>query len=539
MKRNSMIWIIACLMVFSLAPAALPDASEYTTLWTIANRRVEGDNYYFDVLLTFTGTPEDYKVGELSFWITYNEEALDKNSMELSGYDWYGDHAVYSDWFTQVGPFTVELRSPTEIEVAPHPQFEDNLMIDTQILGMQYDNFGYTTDLLPLTAADGASHLCTVKFDIIDDTKPFNIGWNLYNWSTSRILPDSEAENTTAYSSFDMEYTPTPPPTPAPTATPMVMPTATPPPTVPPTPAPSSTPTAAPSSTPPPSATPTPIPSGPAEHLVVDWDDYNGNGATDLAVYNPDTGVWNIRGVTEGLVWGGEEGDIPAPGDYDGDLRADLGIYNRLSSEWRIIKADGEVITTGVAWGAPGDLPVSGDYDGDGTADLAVWRLSKGRWYIRNITSAQWGWPEDIPVPGDYNGDGTTDIATLRPSTGVWFVRGIGARRWYLPGDIAMPMDYYGDGTTELGVYRPSTGRWWILGLKANYPQDLAVFNWGLPARGDIPAVGDFDGDGAADPTAFRPGTDLWWIHSSSGPYYAVEFSAQTTDNFVLGATSY
>ncbi len=328
--------------------------------------------------------------------------------------------------------------------------------------------------------------------------------------------------------------TPTPSATPQPTATPTVRPPTTA------TPLPAASPTLTPAGyhTPPPTAPPTatPVVASTPPHLVVDWDDYDGDGDSDIAVYEPETGEWNIRGVTTGLVWGGGAGDIPAPGDYDGDGTADLGYFDRFSGEWNLIRSDGDVITTGMVWGEWGDVPVPGDYDGDRTADLAVFRPSTNRWWIRGLTVAHWGIAGDVPVPGDYNGDGTTDIAMLRPADGNWYVRGVDYRRWFVAGDAAMPMDYNGDGTTELGVYRLSSGYWFIRSLLTDYS---VTVRWGAPSLSDLPAVGDFDGDGSADPTVFRPRDNDWWIYSSSGPNYSVNFAIQSTDTFVTGATAY
>jgi len=435
----------------------------------------------------------------------------------------------------------------------------------------------------PLRFGGATSSSCSL-IGYVDEIAVFDrklsneeIGWIRENSIPTPIPSPTPSATPTPTVTPTPSTTPTPSVTPTPSATPTVyIPSPTPQPSSTPTPPPSPTPTMAKTATPTPSATPTPIPPTPTPivtptpsltptptpsatltvtptatpapvptraHIVVDWDDYDGDGTSDLAVYDPASGEWSIENVTSGVVWGGSEDDIPAPGDYDGDGTAELAYFEGDSGCWNVMKVSGEVITTGLQWGEEGDYPAPGDYDGDGVCDFATWRLSDGRWRIMGITNVWYGQVSGMyPVPGDYDGDGTTDIAMIWPGsaggTNIWYVRGIRNRTWMVDGDIAVPMDYDGDGTTDLAVYRPTTGRWHIRHLSD--PTSYAVA-WGVPSKGDIPVGGDFDGDGCADPTALRwnKGLTWWWIKYSSKPYGYSNFSAGTGDSVVTGGTSY
>ncbi len=292
-----------------------------------------------------------------------------------------------------------------------------------------------------------------------------------------------------------------------------------------------------PAATPAPTAAPVIAPT--PVHLVADWDDYDGDGTSDIATYDPTNGVWDIRNVAVATaIFGGGANDIPAPGDYDGDGVADQAYFDQASGAWYAQDvATGASIINGEIWGQIADLPVVGDYDGNGTADLGTWRPSDGHWRIKGITDIWYGQAAGMyPVPGDYDGDGTTDIAMFYPTTGIWYVNGIANRYWGGPTTaFAKPMDYDGNGTTDIGIYRTDTRWWYIRDLVG--PGNVNYKYWGL--AGDMPAIGDFDGDGAADLTQFRPSQNRWWIMYSGTGYNYVDFSASGTDTIVDGATSY
>ena len=256
--------------------------------------------------------------------------------------------------------------------------------------------------------------------------------------------------------------------------------------------------------------------------------DFDGDGATDVSVFRPSTGVWYLRQSTDGdrAVEFGVDGDVPVPGDYDGDGTTDLGVYRPSNGVWYLRQStDGD---TASPFGAGGDVPVPGDYDGDGATDLGVYRPSTGVWYLRQSTAGDratpFGAEGDVATPGDYDGDGTTDLAVFRPSTGVWYARqstaGDRSSEFGATGDVPLPGDYDGDGTTDVGVYRPSTGTWY---LRQSTGGDAAS---GFGATGDLPVPGDYDGDGTTDLGVHRPETNVWYLRRSTTGDTATQFGA-------------
>ena len=302
-----------------------------------------------------------------------------------------------------------------------------------------------------------------------------------------------------------------------------------------PTPTPARTPTPAPATPTAVPASPTPIPVTPTppiapsttstttttttttgttttaaiiEHYVIDYDDYDGDGATDAAVFN--SGTWQIRNV--GTSSYGSAGDIPVSGDYDGDGTAERA-YFTSGGLWYV---DG--VFSGLAWGAGGQIPVPADYDGDGSTDPATYSPSSGNWYIHPVTVVQYGGRAgDIPVPGDYDGDGTADRALYRwveVEQGKWYVDGVGIFAWGGSStDIPIPMDYDGDGVTDPTVVRNLGDTHFIWKTIGG-----SVESWGIPTV-DTPLTADFNGDGAGEAVTWRAHRMKWFARNGGFTY--------------------
>jgi uncharacterized repeat protein (TIGR03803 family) len=262
---------------------------------------------------------------------------------------------------------------------------------------------------------------------------------------------------------------------------------------------------------------------------------FDGDPKSDLVIYRPNTGIWDIRHSSSGYsyptltsVQWGLPGDRPLVADFDGDGKTDIAVYRPSNGGWYILWSSTNYATySAYLWGLAGDQPVPADYDGDGKADIAVYRPSSGGWYIlwsrasyATYGTYLWGLAGDKPVPADYDGDGKADLAVYRPSTGGWYVlQSSGGNStyvsylWGLDGDVPVTGDFDGDGKTDIAVYRPSTGGWYILQSGSHYASYVSCM-WGL--SGDVPVPGDLDGDRKTDLIVYRPSNGTWYVLFSS-----------------------
>ncbi|GIJ45167.1 hypothetical protein Val02_20530 [Virgisporangium aliadipatigenens] len=259
--------------------------------------------------------------------------------------------------------------------------------------------------------------------------------------------------------------------------------------------------------------------------------DFDGDGASDLALFRPNAGNWHVKSVSRMVqLYGSYEygggGDIPLSGDFDGDGYTDIALYRPAQGQWWIksVKRDVQLYAA-YEYGGNGDIPLTGDFDGDGYTDIAVFRPSTAQWHIKSVKrnvqitgSHQWGGGGDIPLSGDFDGDGTDDMVLYRPAQGQWWVKSIsrnvqlyGGHEYGGSGDIPMTGDFDGDGNADIALYRPSAGQWHIKSLKRNV-QILGSHPYG--GGGDVPLTGDYDGDGYTDIALFRPSAGEWHVKS-------------------------
>ena len=128
---------------------------------------------------------------------------------------------------------------------------------------------------------------------------------------------------------------------------------------------------------------------GPANSVAVPGD-YNGDGKADVAFFSG--GSWGVapnsgpnatdpnhQGPGGYLVSFGNSSSIPVPADYNGDGRTDVAVFN--AGTWAIAPNAGPDATDAnhqgpggylVSFGGQGSIPVPADYTGEGHADVAV-----------------------------------------------------------------------------------------------------------------------------------------------------------------------
>ena len=266
--------------------------------------------------------------------------------------------------------------------------------------------------------------------------------------------------------------------------------------------------------------------------------DFDGNGASDVAVFNPFTATWKIR--NQFTLQFGQPRDVAVAGDYNGDGDTDLAVYRPSTGDWSVRNQ------FTVQWGDPGDVPMPGDYNGDGVTDVAVYRPSTGAWYVRNQLSAQFGSaatcrcraittatarptsrstgrqrasgscgtgsPSATATPGTCRCRATTPATALTTSRCIARDRLVVVRNQTAvqsaAGDVPVPATTPGR-RADLAVYRPSSGRG---SSGTSRPSGTAALATSRAAR--------LDGDGIADVAVYRPSTGQWFdvaVSSSCG----------------------
>ena len=138
--------------------------------------------------------------------------------------------------------------------------------------------------------------------------------------------------------------------------------------------------------------------------------DYDGDGKTDFAVFNPDTGEWYVlysNNSSDSFNWGNLHSLFVA-GDMDGDFAhefIDYDTWTTSSSDdnWYLSHASNAGISySSTRFGNNSTIPVAGDFDGDTKADYTVFK--NGQWYIwKSTTGSMWmptvgsSWAQPIP----------------------------------------------------------------------------------------------------------------------------------------------
>lgn len=225
--------------------------------------------------------------------------------------------------------------------------------------------------------------------------------------------------------------------------------------------------------------------------------DYNGDGATDLAVARKTAnGQWewivdtNLNGQTNlrrafGLadIDGdrSDTSDVLEPRDYNGDGAADFAVRRRNGNNWEWFvdtNRDGQTDLQQL-YGLISDYAFPADYNGDGRADFAVtrrdgyhwrWLVDTNRDGVTNVDQ-NYGLVIDHPVPADYNGDGLVDFAVVRPqqSQNVYQLPYINSTEVYVS------TDSYG--------HRPDKENFDIYALPAGLPHGVRAAAGGVIAR--------------------------------------------------------
>lgn len=263
--------------------------------------------------------------------------------------------------------------------------------------------------------------------------------------------------------------------------------------------------------------------------------DFDGDHLSDLAVYNPVSGVVHVLCST----FGSQECVFNTKinngfsGNFDGDGLADPIAYRADSGIWLVLMSNiGHNPVIQISFGGNANYPAIADFDGDQLSDLSTYNENEGILSVMfsnggafdKCRSLSIGGSGYCPISADYDGDGQADPAVYSESEG-WVIVMLSGNEYFSasvalggPGRSMFAADYDGDGLADPVLYEQATGIWIAFLSSAEYSEVNILFG----GPGYVPAIGDYDGDGLPDPAVYRESDGQWLIMLSSGGYAVI-----------------
>ena len=278
--------------------------------------------------------------------------------------------------------------------------------------------------------------------------------------------------------------------------------------------------------------------------------DFNGDALVDIGTYNRDTGRWavalsNLKGfgsVTEWLTNFGNSTDwLYVNGDFNGDGKTDIAIFNQQSGQWHVQTSDGAGFIDQGLWATFANatnlsVPITGDFNGDGVSDGGVYYRSNGqvRWALSNKSgfdsvstwSSTFPYSDQAqPFSGDFNGDGLIDIGvfvdgnlSFAVSSGTDFITRSGWSINFGADKTPVVSDFNNDGLTDIGAFTKDSGRWQV--YHSTGDGFVSGGDWlndfGQGEYNTVYAL-DFNADGLTDASAFNNSTFSWQRLAAQG----------------------
>ncbi|MBF0522507.1 MAG: hypothetical protein HQL24_05555 [Candidatus Omnitrophica bacterium] len=300
--------------------------------------------------------------------------------------------------------------------------------------------------------------------------------------------------------------------------------------------------------------------------------DFNGDALMDLGLHNSDTGNWEIAlsnaGVfTNSVDWlsgfGNSRSWQPTSGDFNGDGKTDVAVYNTATGEFKVALSTGSSFSAqATTWltfsGASASWQIfTGNFNADKYTDLGFYNKDTGEVKVSLGTGTGFGslttWVNNfgtgsVAMSGDFNGDSLSDLCLFKKETGEFRIL-LSNSQVFVDGSIwisgfAMGLDpilsdFNHDGLTDIGYWDKSTGSWYYaISTGSQFVNKGTWLTSFTAANAESATTGDFNADGIMDRALFdrdAQGINRWIIQLTSG--VKIQDLLTTIDNGIGGKT--